>query len=94
MAAITSATLDYVNADPNVRVALLSVRRVTTGDTIDVSAVPSALFSRVISATYSCVTNSAIASANATIAGTVLTFAQSGLAGDGVALLVVGEAPQ
>ena len=95
MAVIASATLLYQNADPSVRRALIAVRKVTTGDTIDVSSVPGVgLFSTVYAAAHTCPSNRAQAAALPGVAGTIITFSQAGLANDAVDLLVLGEAPQ
>lgn len=101
MAAITSVTVLYTNDGAfGVRTAVFAVRKVTTGDTLDVSVLgnmqgnPLAVFSAVYSAAHVTVTNRAQAGAAPGIGGTVLTFNEASLASDGLVVTVVGQAPQ
>jgi hypothetical protein len=95
MAAIISASVLYQNTDSAERVVLLAVRRVTTGDTLDLSLVSlGSLFSALYSVATVVPSNRAQAAGAPTISGTVVTFAQAGLANDAVLLLIAGVAPQ
>ena len=66
------------------RILVLSVNRVSTGDTLDLGFA----FSKLQTAIASSVTSGS--NGLPTIAGTVITFAQAGLSNDSIVLLLVG----
>ena len=91
MAAITTALTLAQGGDPTYRWAVIAIRNVTTGDTIDVSVVPSALFTKVFGAIFIASTLRTQVPVVSTIAGTVVTVSTTGLAGDGGNLYLAGE---
>lgn len=85
MAAIPTSqvTPEYTNGDA-LCVGLFAVRKVTTGDTLDMAGWFSKItFAAAVGATAS-------GTGNPTIAGTVLTFATVGLVSDALWLFVMG----
>lgn len=91
MATITSALTLAQAGDPTYRWAVIAIRNVTTGDTIDVSSVPSTLFSTVFGAVFVASTNRTQTVTVSSIAGTVITISTTGLSKDGGLLFVAGE---
>lgn len=73
----------YRNDGPH-RITVIGVRSVTTGDTLDVAE----HYSKLQTAIMSSVTSTS--NGLPTISGTVVTFAQAGLANDTGVLLLVG----
>lgn len=91
MPAITNALTLAQQGDATYRWAVIAIRGVTTGDTIDVSSVPSALFSSVFGAVFIASTLRSQTPTISAVAGTVITISTTGLSKDGGVLFVVGE---
>jgi hypothetical protein len=92
LAAITTAATLAQGGDQSLRWAVLAIRKVTTGDTIDLAAVPTTgLFSSVFGGLFLASTERTQVPTVSVIAGTVVTISTTGLAGDGGYLFVVGE---
>lgn len=91
MAVITSALTLAQAGDPTYRWAVIAIRNVTTGDTIDVSSVPSTLFSTVFGAVFIASTNRTQVPTISSVSGTVITISTTGLSKDGGELFVSGQ---
>jgi hypothetical protein len=92
MATISTAAILGQGGDPSIRWAVLAIRKVTTGDTIDVSLIPTAgLFTAVFGAIFLASTERTQTPVVSVVAGTVITISTTGLAGDGGYLFVVGQ---
>lgn len=89
MAAITSVTVAYQSPDVSERLVVYAIRKVTSGDTFDTTT----LFSSVTYAALVPVTRAGL-TPSTSISGTVVTMTATGLANDGVYLVIFGEGPQ